>query len=83
MAGDLERIGDLAKNIAKRVGTVGLSATPRDLSHSIDAMAQLVLIQVQGVIEEYAARDAAALAKLARRRRDASTSNTPPCSANC
>lgn len=38
MAGDLERIGDLAKNIAKRVGTVGLSATPRDLSHSIDAM---------------------------------------------
>ena len=24
MAGDLERIGDLAKNIAKRVGTVGL-----------------------------------------------------------
>ncbi|TIT09740.1 MAG: phosphate signaling complex protein PhoU, partial [Mesorhizobium sp.] len=64
MAGDLERIGDLAKNIAKRVGTVGLSVTPRDLSHSIDGMAQLVLIQVQGVIEEYAAADAAALAKL-------------------
>ncbi|MER8862707.1 phosphate signaling complex protein PhoU [Mesorhizobium sp. M0751] len=64
MAGDLERIGDLAKNIAKRVSAVGLSVTPRDLSHSIDAMAQLVLIQVQGVIEEYAAGDAAALAKL-------------------
>ena len=64
MAGDLERIGDLAKNIAKRVGTVGLSVTPRELSHSIDAMAQLVLIQVQGVIEEYAAHDAVALEKL-------------------
>ena len=64
MAGDLERIGDLAKNIAKRVGTVGLSVTPRDLSHSIDGMAQLVLIQVQGVVEEYAAADAPALAKL-------------------
>ncbi|RUX85359.1 PhoU domain-containing protein, partial [Mesorhizobium sp. M7A.F.Ca.CA.004.08.1.1] len=64
MAGDLERIGDLAKNIAKRVGTVGLSVTPHDLSHSIDAMAQLVLIQVQGVVDEYAAADAAALATL-------------------
>ncbi len=64
ISNDLERIGDLAKNIAKRVGSVGISATPRDLSHSIDSMAQLVLIQVQGVIEEYAARDAQALAKL-------------------
>ena len=33
MAGDLERIGDLAKNIAKRVSAVGQSATPRNLSH--------------------------------------------------
>ncbi len=31
MAGDLERIGDLAKNIAKRVGAVGQSNTPRAL----------------------------------------------------
>ncbi|SFQ16051.1 phosphate transport system protein [Mesorhizobium sp. NFR06] len=64
MAGDLERIGDLAKNIAKRVGSVGVSATPRDLTHSIDSMAQLVLIQVQAVIQEYTVGDAAALAKL-------------------
>jgi phosphate transport system protein len=64
MAGDLERIGDLAKNIAKRVGAVGQSGMPRDLSHSIDAMAQLVLIQVHGVIEEYGAGDIAALARL-------------------
>jgi len=64
MAGDLERIGDLAKNIAKRVGAVGQSGMPRELSHSIDAMAQLVLIQVQGVIEEYGAGDVAALARL-------------------
>jgi len=64
MAGDLERIGDLAKNIAKRVGSVGVSAAPRDLSHSIDGMAQMVLIQVQAVIHEYTAGDATALAKL-------------------
>lgn len=64
MAGDLERIGDLAKNIAKRVGAVGQSAVPRDLSHSIDAMAALVLDQVRGVIGEYGAGNAAGLTAL-------------------
>jgi phosphate transport system protein len=64
MAGDLERIGDLAKNIAKRVSAVGQSATPRDLSHSIDAMAQLVLVQVHGVVDKYVAREPQALQSL-------------------
>src|SRR5262245_53397110 len=57
MAADLERIGDLAKNIAKRVGAVGESATPRNLSHSIETMVTLVLAQVQGVISKYVGRD--------------------------
>ena len=60
MAGDLERIGDLAKNIAKRVGAVG-KAAPGDLSHSIDAMSKLVLDQVRRVIDLYEARDAEGL----------------------
>jgi phosphate transport system protein len=64
MAGDLERVGDLAKNIAKRVGAVGQSTTPRELSHSIEAMADLVLEQVEAVIEVYERRDAPALARL-------------------
>ncbi|MDR7221722.1 phosphate signaling complex protein PhoU [Aminobacter aminovorans] len=64
MAGDLERIGDLAKNIAKRVGAVGQSPTPRNLSHSIDAMAQLVLGQVRGVVDLYVARQAEGLKNL-------------------
>jgi phosphate transport system protein len=64
MAGDLERIGDLAKNIAKRVSAVGQSATPRDLSHSIDAMAQLVLVQVHGVVDKYVSREPEALQTL-------------------
>jgi phosphate transport system protein len=64
MAGDLERIGDLAKNIAKRVGAVGQSAVPRDLSHSIDGMAQLVLEQVRSVIDRYDAHDDAGLVAL-------------------
>ncbi len=64
MPGDLERIGDLAKNIAKRVGAVGQDAIPRTLSHSIDGMAQLVLEQVRGVVERYTAGDTAGLAML-------------------
>jgi len=61
MAADLERVGDLAKNIAKRVGAVGQTTTPRNLSHSIDSMAALVLTQVNSVIDHYVARDAEAL----------------------
>ncbi|WP_378947839.1 phosphate signaling complex protein PhoU [Mesorhizobium sp. ANAO-SY3R2] len=64
MAGDLERIGDLAKNIAKRVGAVGQSPLPRTFSHSIDAMAQLVMAQVRGVVELYVARQAEGLKEL-------------------
>ena len=58
MAADLERIGDLAKNIAKRVSAVGQTTTPRQLAHSIETMAALVLDQVNGVVETYVARDA-------------------------
>ncbi len=61
VAGDLERIGDLAKNIAKRVGAVGESAAPRELSHSIEAMADLVLEQIAAVTEEH---DGPTLARL-------------------
>ena len=64
MAGDLERIGDLAKSIAKRVDAVGQRAAPRSLSHSIEAMAALVLDQVRGVVAHYVARDPEAIATL-------------------
>lgn len=64
MAGDLERIGDLAKNIAKRVGLVGQAMPPRELSLSIEAMARMVLDQVKRVVDRYVARDAEALVEL-------------------
>jgi phosphate transport system protein len=56
MAGDLERIGDLAKNIAKRVSAVGQSAAPRTLAHSIETMSSMVLEQITSVVEKYVAR---------------------------
>jgi phosphate transport system protein len=64
MAADLERIGDLAKNIAKRVGAVGEAVPPRRFAHGIDAMTDLVLGQVEGVIREYGERDAEGLSGL-------------------
>ncbi|MGB3830443.1 MAG: phosphate signaling complex protein PhoU [Mesorhizobium sp.] len=64
MAGDLERIGDLAKNIAKRVGSVRQSAMPRELGHSIEDMAGPVLEQVRGVIAEYDARSPEGLVRV-------------------
>ena len=64
MAGDLERIGDLAKNIAKRVAAVDGGAAPRSLAHGIEGMAGLVLGQVEGVIARYGARDAEGLRAL-------------------
>jgi phosphate transport system protein len=64
MAADLERIGDLAKNIAKRVGAVGETAAPKALSHSIDDMAGMVLEQVTRVVDDYVQRDAQELVQL-------------------
>ncbi|MFU0504959.1 phosphate signaling complex protein PhoU [Pseudaminobacter sp. NGMCC 1.201702] len=64
MAGDLERIGDLAKNIAKRVNAVGEAPTPRNLAHGIEAMSTLVLAQIRGVVENYVSRQAEALPQL-------------------
>ncbi len=64
MAADLERIGDLAKNIAKRVGAVGEGIAPRELSRSIEAMAQAVVAQIDAALALYAARDEEGLIKL-------------------
>lgn len=64
MAADLERIGDLAKNIAKRAGVVGDSVGPRELSHSIETMAQAVIVQVSAAVAFYEARNAEGLAQL-------------------
>ena len=64
MAADLERIGDLAKNVARRVGAVGQAVTPRKFAHGIEAMTALVLGQVDGVIRKYEMRDAEGLSQL-------------------
>lgn len=64
IAADLERIGDLAKNVAKRVPSAGGSTIPKPLSGSLQTMSELVLSQVRRAIAVYASRDAEGLVSL-------------------
>ena len=64
MAADLERIGDLAKNVAKRVSAVGETPASAGLAHSIEAMAEMVMAQIEKVIAAYEKRNAGDLAAL-------------------
>ena len=57
VASDLERIGDLAKNIGKRVSALGDYYTPNKLIRGVEHMAALVLGQLKQVLDAYASRD--------------------------
>jgi len=60
VANDLERIGDLAKNIGKRVSALEGDFHPTKLIRGVEHMAALVLNQLKVVLDAYAARDIAA-----------------------
>ena len=57
---DLERVGDFAKNIAKRYSALGAGSDPNQLMRRVEQMAGLALEQVRQVLDSYARRDAAA-----------------------
>src|SRR6187402_1087097 len=57
VSNDLERIGDLAKNIGKRVGALEGDFYPTKLIRGVEHMASLVLAQLKQVLDAYAARD--------------------------
>jgi phosphate transport system protein len=57
VANDLERIGDLAKNIGKRVGALEGDFNPHKLIRGVEHMASLVLAQIKQVLDAYASRD--------------------------
>jgi phosphate transport system protein len=54
---DLERIGDLAKNIGKRVVALDGDFYPQKLIRGVEHMAELVLTQLKRVLDAYASRD--------------------------
>ena len=59
IAADLERIGDLAKNIAKRVIALNGEFPPPKLIRGVEHMADLVLTQLKAVLDSYARHDVA------------------------
>lgn len=54
---DLERIGDLAKNIAKRVSQLTEGLPPQTIIRGIEHMSGLVLGQLKQVLDSYATRN--------------------------
>lgn len=54
---DLERIGDLSKNIGKRVAQLDSDFHPLKLIRGLEHMTELVQSQIKCVLDAYAARD--------------------------
>lgn len=58
IASDLERVGDMAKNIAKRVIAVQGMAQPKKLVYGLEHLSELALTQLTEVLNAYSARSA-------------------------
>ena len=58
VAGDLERIGDLAKNIGKRALAVSGETHPKPLMTGLRHMVELTARSLKDVLDAFAARDA-------------------------
>lgn len=57
VSNDLERIGDLAKNIAKRVVVLGREFRYPTVMRGVESMSDLVLAALKEVLDAYARRD--------------------------
>jgi len=57
ISGDVERIGDLAKNIAKRALAIGGDFQPHKIVVGLQHMSDLVLGQLKDVLDAYAQQD--------------------------
>src|SRR5262245_25535051 len=57
ISNDLERIGDLAKNIAKRIGALATGFQLPQVMRGVERMTDLVLAQLKDVLDSYAHRD--------------------------
>ena len=58
VSSDLERIGDLAKNIGKRAAAIAEVSHPKPVISGLSQMAELALKQLKMVLDAYAERDA-------------------------
>ncbi len=62
ISADLERVGDLGKNIAKRASVVAGKSQPVRLYRGLEALADLALSQLKEVLDAYASRSVERLA---------------------
>jgi phosphate transport system protein len=67
LSNDLERIGDLAKNIAKRVVALNGEFPPHQVIRGVEHMTDLVLGQLKLVLDSYVRRDVATALEVWRR----------------
>jgi phosphate transport system protein len=67
VSNDLERIGDHAKNIAKRVLALDADIAFSQVIRGVEEMTKLVLAQVKQVLDAYASRDVAKALEVWRR----------------
>lgn len=58
IAADLERVGDLGKNIAKRVIAVQAMGQPKKFVRGLEHLAELALAQLKEVLDAYSSRSA-------------------------
>ncbi len=58
IAGDLERIGDMSKNIGKRIASFDEKAWLSPMTKSLGTMGDMALLQLKSVLDSYAQRDA-------------------------
>lgn len=64
IANDLERVGDLAKNVAKRAIAIDNDLQSKKLAIGVEHMTELALGQLKQVLDAYATRDAEAARKV-------------------
>jgi phosphate transport system protein len=67
ISGDLERVGDMGKNIAKRNFAVSETKHPLKIFRGLENLAGLALTQLSGVLDAYASRSVDALDKVRNR----------------
>ncbi|WP_428649513.1 phosphate signaling complex protein PhoU [Roseibium sp.] len=60
IANDLERVGDLAKNVAKRVIAIDSNLQSKKLAIGVEHMTELALSQLTRVLDAYTRKDAEA-----------------------
>ncbi|MCK7610931.1 phosphate signaling complex protein PhoU [Roseibium sediminicola] len=60
IANDLERVGDLAKNVAKRVIAIDSDLQSKKLAIGVEHMTELALAQLKQVLDAYTRKDAEA-----------------------